>query len=30
MDIYYGSIMEQEYNEAVQSGNMVKVGKMPE
>ena len=26
---YYGSIMEQEYNEAVQSGNMVKVGKMP-
>lgn len=23
---YYGSIMEREYNEAVQSGDMVKVG----
>ena len=23
---YYGSLMQQEYNEAVQSGNMVKVG----
>ncbi len=27
--IYYGSVMEQEYNQAVQSGTMVKVGKMP-
>ena len=25
-----GSLMEQEYNEAVKSGNMVKVGKMPD
>ena len=30
MDVYYGSLMEQEYNEAVKSGNMVKVGKMPD
>lgn len=27
---YNGSVMEEEYNAAVQSGNMVKVGKLPD